>query len=206
MKTIIENLQGKNWQINVSDIDYKYIDNPARVGAELIADRKVLGWFQGRAEFGPRALGHRSILSDARDAGIKDVLNAKVKNRQWFRPFAPSVLEECALDYFELKAKSPFMLLVAKVKKDKLKEIPAVVHVDNTARVQTVNKKDNGIYYELLEEYRKITGIPVILNTSFNVVLEPIVETPLDALCCFLKTNIDYLIMQNWLVWKAIKC
>lgn len=198
----IENLQGKNWFVPHADIKYEKSDNIAKDAAKLIAKGNVIAWFQGGSEFGPRALGNRSILADPRSETIKDTINQKVKNRQWFRPFAPSILKEEAGNYFELCDDSPFMLLVAKVKEDKKNLIPAVVHVDNTARVQTVTKQNNGIYYDLIYEFDKITGIPVVLNTSFNVVLEPIVETPADALACFLKTNIDYLVINNFIVEK----
>lgn len=199
----IENLQGKNWFVPHADISYRETENPAKDTAQLIADGNVVGWFQGGSEFGPRALGHRSILADPRSHTMKDTINQKVKNRQWFRPFAPSILAEEASNYFDLKDDSPFMLLVAKVKEDKKHLIPAVVHVDDTARVQTVTKENNDIYYDLINEFYKITGVPVILNTSFNMVLEPIVETPADALACFLKTNIDYLIINNFIVEKV---
>lgn len=201
----IENLQGKNWFVPHADIKYEKSDNISKDAAKLIADGNVIGWFQGGSEFGPRALGHRSILADPRSKTIKDTINQKVKNRQWFRPFAPSVLEEESADYFDLKDDSPFMLLVAKVKEDKKDLIPAVVHVDGTARVQTVSKENNDIYYDLIKEFYNLTGVPIVLNTSFNVVLEPIVETPSDALACFLKTNIDYLVINNFIVEK-IKC
>lgn len=199
----IENLQGKNWFVPNIDITYKQSQNIAADTAKLIADGNVIGWFQGGSEFGPRALGHRSILADPRSDSMKDTINQKVKNRQWFRPFAPSVLAEDVSTYFDLKDDSPFMLLVAKVK-DSVKDlIPAVVHIDQTARVQTVTKENNDIYYDLISEFKKLTGIPVLLNTSFNMVLEPIVETPQDALACFLKTNIDYLVINDFIVEKV---
>lgn len=199
----IENLQGKNWFVPNADIFYKKSENVAADTAKLIAEGNVIAWFQGGSEFGPRALGHRSILADPRLVNMKDIINQKVKNRQWFRPFAPSILSTEAANYFTLKDDSPFMLLVAGVKEDKKYKIPAVIHVDKTARVQTVTKENNGIYYDLISEFNKLTGIPLLLNTSFNVVLEPIVETPSDALACFLKTNIDYLVINNFIVEKV---
>lgn len=170
--------------------------------AKLIADGKIIAWFQGRMEFGPRALGNRSILADPRRADMKDIINAKVKFREPFRPFAPSVLEEKADEYFEGPSHSPFMLLVAPVKESKKNIIPAVTHVDGTARVQTVNTTQNPLYYRLISEFEKLTGVPVILNTSFNVKGEPIVFSPDDAIKCFLKTDIDYLVMANYIIQK----
>ncbi|MCX6358034.1 MAG: carbamoyl transferase, partial [Candidatus Aureabacteria bacterium] len=161
--------------------------------ARFIADGKILGWFQGRLEFGPRALGNRSILVDPRRAEMKDILNHKVKHREPFRPFAPSVLEEKCGEYFDSAHPSPFMLLVYYVNPEKRSVIPAVTHVDGTGRVQTVNKRQNPLYYRLIEEFGWITGVPVILNTSFNDKGEPIVCTPGDALSFFVKSQIDYL-------------
>ncbi len=173
--------------------------------ARLISERKIIGWFQGGSEFGPRALGHRSILCDTRFAEMKDILNARVKYREGFRPFAPAILEEFNSEYFELDCPSPVMLLIAKVKKPNV--IPAITHIDGTARVQTVNKEDNDVYYGLIEEYYKLTGVPVILNTSFNVAGEPIVETPEDAIRCCLATRIDYLVLGDVLLKKKdLKC
>lgn len=173
--------------------------------AHLLAEKKIVGWFQGGSESGPRALGHRSILSDTRFPEMKDILNKKVKHREGFRPFAPSILAEFNSEYFELDCPSPFMLLIAKVKKPDV--IPAITHVDQTARVQTVTKEDNGIYYDLIHAYYKQTGVPVILNTSFNVAGEPIVETPEDAIRCFLSTKIDYLVLEDVLLAKKdLKC
>ncbi|MDD5137102.1 MAG: carbamoyltransferase C-terminal domain-containing protein, partial [Candidatus Omnitrophica bacterium] len=189
---------------------------------DLIAQGKVIGWFEGRMEFGPRALGARSILGDARSARMQEIMNLKIKFRESFRPFAPSVLEEKAREYFELDIKSPYMLLVAPVREakrravagsdeslfgiDKLKavrsEIPAVTHVDYSARVQTVDKNWNPLYYGVLKKFDEKYGCPVIINTSFNVRGEPIVESPEDAYRCFMRTNMDYLIMGNILFDK----
>ena len=184
---------------NKSLIYYSYMDDIERKTAELIDQGKIIAWFQGKSEFGPRALGNRSILSDPRDKEMKDKLNSKVKFREEFRPFAPSVLEEFSQEYFDLECDSPFMLLVAKVKKD---SIPAVTHIDGTARIQTVSKEQNAKYYRLIQEFFNITGIPVLLNTSFNVKGEPIVETPEEAILCFLDTGIDYLVIGNYLIEK----
>lgn len=168
--------------------------------AELIADQKIVALFEGGSEFGPRALGHRSILADPRDPDMKDRLNRSVKFREGYRPYAPVVLLEDVSDYFDLGCESPFMLLVADVKKNKYNIIPSVTHVDGTARVQTVTLRDNGLYYDIIREFKKLTGVPVLLNTSFNINREPIVETPLDALICALGTSIDYLILQGLLI------
>jgi carbamoyltransferase len=168
--------------------------------AELLAEGNILGWFEGGSEVGPRALGHRSIICHPGKPGMKDILNARVKHREAFRPFAPSVLREYAADYFDLACESPYMLLIAGVKEDKREIVPAVVHVDGTARVQTVDRENNGRFYDLIEKVFKITGVPVILNTSFNIAGEPIVETPADALKCFMSTEMDYLVIEDYLI------
>ena len=173
--------------------------------ARLISEGNIIAWFQGKMEFGPRALGNRSILADPRRADMKDIINAKVKFREPFRPFAPSVLREKAGEYFEGDHFSGYMLLVLPVKEEKKKVIPAVTHVDGTARVQAVSDTQNPRYYELIKEFEEITGVPVILNTSFNVKGEPIVFTPTDAIKCFLKTDIDYLVLGEYLVEKEDK-
>jgi len=171
--------------------------------AKVLADEKVVGWFQGRSEFGPRALGNRSILADPRNPAMKDVLNARVKFRQAFRPFAPIVLAERASEIFEGDEDSPFMLLAKRVRPEWKDKIPAIVHVDGTARVQTVRREHNERLYLLLKEFEKITGVPVLLNTSFNIRGEPIVETPADAMKCFLSTGIDYLALHDMLIAKS---
>jgi carbamoyltransferase len=190
--------------------------------ADLIADQKVIGWFQGRMEFGPRALGSRSIIGDARSPRMQETMNLKIKFRESFRPFAPSVIKEGASDFFEIDRESPYMLLVAPVKKgicremspeeqkrfglDKLhvvrSSVPAVTHVDYSARIQTVNQNDNPLYYRMIEKFNEKYGCPVIINTSFNVRGEPIVCTPEDSYLCFMRTNMDYLIMGNFLIEK----
>ena len=169
--------------------------------AKLIADNNVVGWFQGKMEFGPRALGNRSIVADARNKENWQRVNLKIKFRESFRPFAPTVLEDYAQEYFELKEhSSPYMLLVAKVKS---LNIPAVTHVDNSARIQTVNKKENERYYGLLSAFYKETKCPVFINTSFNVRGEPIVCTPQDAFSCFVNTDMDYLVLGNYIISKT---
>ena len=168
--------------------------------ARLLADGKIVGWFQGRAEFGPRALGNRSILADPRRKEMKDTINARVKFREAFRPFAPSVLEEKAGDFFDIDRPSPFMLLVARVKQPD--KIPAVTHVDGTARLQTVSEDQNPRYYRLLQAFENETGVPVLLNTSFNVRGEPIVDTPKEAFVCFMRTGLDALVLGDFLLLK----
>jgi carbamoyltransferase len=167
--------------------------------SDLIAGSNVIGWFQGRMEFGPRSLGNRSIIADARNRENWQKVNLKIKFRESFRPFAPSVLEDKAQDYFELSVPSPYMLLVAPVKNT---NIPAVTHVDNSARVQTVNRIQNPMYYDLIDVFYKKTGCPVIINTSFNVRGEPIVCSPKDALLCFLNTFMDVLVLGPFIVYK----
>jgi carbamoyltransferase len=164
-----------------------------------IADGLVVGWFQGRMEFGPRALGNRSILADPRRADMKDVLNERIKKREAFRPFAPSILAEQVGEFFEQTHPSPAMLMVYEVKPDRRREIPAVTHVDGTGRVQTVTRSSNKRFYDLILEFYKITGVPIVLNTSFNE-NEPVVCTPRDAIDCFLKTRIDVLYIGNCVV------
>lgn len=180
----------------------KYTEQFSAEAARLIADGFIVGWFQERSETGPRALGHRSILADPRRADMKDLINQKVKFRENFRPFAPSVLWEYQEEYFDLDIPSPYMLIVADIYPEKQKVIPAVTHVDGTGRLQTVVKEIDPVYHQLISDFYKLTGVPVVLNTSFNVKGEPIIETPQDALNCFLHTNIDYLVMGNYVVSK----
>jgi carbamoyltransferase len=169
--------------------------------AALIEGQTVIGWFQGRMEFGPRALGSRSILADARNPENKDVVNLKIKFRESFRPFAPTVLEEKISEFFEIDRPSPYMLLVAPVREQK-RIIPSVTHVDHSARIQSINRRQNPLYYDLIKEFDKRTGVPVIINTSFNVRGEPIVCTPEDAYRCFMRTHMDYLVLGPYLLDK----
>ena len=169
--------------------------------AKLISDGNIVGWYQGKMEWGPRALGNRSILADPRDVKMKDTLNEKIKHRESFRPFAPSVLEEHAVDYFEIDVPSPYMLMVANVKQPD--KIPAVTHVDGTGRLQTVSKQSNPLYYDLINEFYRITKIPIIINTSMNVMGEPIVNTPEQAYNMILKTDMDYIVMGNYVISKS---
>ena len=191
--------------------------------ARELADEKVVGWFQGRMEFGPRALGARSILGDPRSTKMQSMMNLKIKYRESFRPFAPVVLREAVNDYFEMDCDSPYMSLVAPVREslripmsedqkrlfgiEKLNvprsTIPAVTHVDYSARVQTVRAEENGAYYELVAEFGRITGCSVLVNTSFNVRGEPIVCTPEDAYRCFMRTEMDVLVIEDFILRKA---
>lgn len=166
---------------------------------DCLLDAGVVGWFQGRAEFGPRALGNRSILADPRRADAKDLLNAKIKRRESFRPFAPSILREFAADYFEQDDSVPFMEKVFSIKPDKRPLIPAVTHVDGTGRLQTVEQQDNPRYHALIHRFFEKTGVPILLNTSFNE-NEPIVNSPEHALECFLRTKMDMLVLGNCVV------
>ena len=186
-----------------NNIDYEYLQREQLLQntAKLISDGSIVGWYQGKMEWGPRALGNRSILADPRDAKMKDILNEKIKHRESFRPFAPSILEEYVSEYFDIDITSPYMLLVAPVKKPE--KIPAVTHVDGTGRLQTVSKQSNPLYYDLINEFYKITNIPVIINTSMNVMGEPIVNTPEQAYNMIKKTDMDYIVMGNHLVSKS---
>jgi len=173
-----------------------------RVAAQHVADGKILGWFQGRAEWGPRALGNRSIVADARRAEMKQILNERIKHRETFRPFAPSVLEEATGEYFEMSQPSPFMTQAYPVRAEKREVIPAPTHVDGTGRLQTVSQRTNPKYWRLIREFANRTGVPVVLNTSFND-NEPIVCRPEEAIDCFLRTKMDVLVMGNTMVEKG---
>lgn len=210
--------------LNTSKIPYRRLsyDEIPEVVSELILGQYVIGWFQGRVEFGPRALGSRSIIGDPRSPEMQSIMNLKIKYRESFRPFAPTILKEKLADYFEMNCESPYMLLVAPVKQarrrqmtsqeenlfgiDKLNvarsDVPAITHVDYTARVQTVDRQDNPLYYDMIEAFYRKTGCPLVINTSFNVRGEPIVCSPEDAHKCFMRTKMDYLIMGNFLLDK----
>lgn len=218
------NKEIENW-LTEKEIPFKQLSDDILYSetASLLADEKVVGWFQGRMEFGPRALGNRSIVGEARSAKMQATMNIKIKFREGFRPFAPSVLSEKVSDYFEMENESPYMLLVANVKKERQKamteeqkklfgieklnilrsDIPAVTHIDYSARIQTVQKETNPRYHKLISEFEKQTGYAVVVNTSFNVRGEPIVCTPQDAYRCFMRTDIDYLVLGNFLLNKA---
>ena len=183
-----------------NNIDYEYLEREQllQTTAKLISEQKIVGWYQGKMEWGPRALGNRSILADPRDGKMKDVLNEKIKHREAFRPFAPSILEEYVSEYFDIDITSPYMLLVVPVKKPE--KIPAVTHVDGTGRLQSVSKNINPLYYDLINEFYKITGVPVIVNTSMNVMGEPIVTSPEEAFKMWARTEMDNLVMGNYLI------
>jgi carbamoyltransferase len=208
-----------------NNLPYKYFETSDLMNevADLLLKEKIVGWFHGRMEFGPRALGSRSIIGDARSPEMQKKMNLKIKFRESFRPFAPSVLAEKVNEWFEMDHESPYMLLVAEVKKEKQRQmtnkekdlwgidqlnvvrsdIPAITHIDYSARIQTVNKKDNPRYHALIEKFYEKTGCPVIVNTSFNVRGEPIVESPLDAYKCFMRTEIDALVLENFILFKG---
>jgi carbamoyltransferase len=194
---ILEELENSNLRFEkLSDREL------TRRAAADIADGLVVGWFQGRMEFGPRALGNRSILVDPRRADMKEILNQRIKKREPFRPFAPSILVERVGDYFEQTHPAPTMLMVYQIKADRRAAIPAVTHVDGSGRLQTVSREMNPRYYQLIEDFCKLTGVPVVLNTSFNE-NEPIVCTPRDAIECFRKTRMDVLYIGNYEIRRS---
>ncbi|HSI62451.1 MAG TPA: carbamoyltransferase C-terminal domain-containing protein, partial [Candidatus Saccharimonadia bacterium] len=170
--------------------------------AQAISEGKVIGWFQGRMEWGPRALGNRSILGDPRRADMKDILNAKIKRRESFRPFAPSVLREEVGGWFETDDDVPFMMQVYQVREEQRAKIPAVTHVDGSGRLQTVYRETNPMYHRLIEHFRDLTGVPMVLNTSFNE-NEPVVCHPKEALDCFLRTKMDVLVLGNQMLSRS---
>jgi carbamoyltransferase len=188
--------------LDSAGLNYVQAPDVEVVTARLLADGHVVGWFQGRMEFGPRALGNRSILGDPRDAATRDRVNASVKFREEWRPFAPSCLAERAGEYFEPEMESPYMIVTQTVKPDKRAVIPAVTHVDETARVQTVERDVNPRYWLLISEFERLTGVPVILNTSFNLRGEPIVCTPEDAISTFQRSGLDFLAIDEYIVAK----
>lgn len=186
-------------------ISYERSPDVARQTAELIANGAVVGWVQGRSEFGPRALGNRSIVADPRPSSHKDLINRMVKKREGYRPFAPSALEEDAREFFDLPAgvqRLPYMIFVVNVREDKRAVLGATTHVDGTARLQTVSKADNPRYWSLINAFKTITGVPVLLNTSFNNNVEPIVDSVRDSVVCFLTTEVNYLVVDNYIVQK----
>ncbi len=186
-----------------SSVFYRRCENVINETAAFLEKGKIVGWFQGRLESGPRALGNRSILADPRSAGMKDHLNSRVKHREWFRPFGPSVLEERADELFDTGGqKSPHMLFAFDIKQNWLDKIEGVRHVDDSSRIQTVNRGDNPRYYDLIKKFDELTGAPVILNTSFNVMGQPIVCSPKEAVECFKKTGIDILVIGDYICEK----
>lgn len=186
-------------------IPYQYFKNDTSLlkkVATLLNEQNIIGWFQGRMEWGPRALGGRSILADARSNQMQDILNIKIKHREPFRPFAPVIMEDKMPEYFDIRKPTPFMLFTAQVQKKQKGKVPTITHVDNSARVQSVNIKQNKLFYKLLKQFYNLTGCPLIVNTSFNIRGEPIVLEPEDAYNCFMGTEMDYLVMGNYLLEK----
>ena len=175
------------------------VNELCKITAKHISEGAIIGWFQGRTEFGPRALGNRSIIADPRRSDMREILNERIKLRETFRPFAPSILEEYVSEYFDTDGPAPYMLINANVRPDKRDILPAVVHIDGTSRIQTVSQDSNPRYWNLINEFKNITGVPIILNTSFNE-NEPIVCTPTEALECFLRTNMDVLILGDFVI------
>ena len=196
----VSGAKANGWDANIVVRRLDDSDLYREVG-QAVAGGKVVGWFQGRMEFGPRALGNRSIVADPRRADMKDILNTRIKHRETYRPFAPSVLEEKAGEIFERSEPSPFMLMVYKVRQEHRARLPAVTHVDDTGRLQTVSAATNPRYHALISEFERQTGVPLVLNTSFNE-HEPIVTTPADALACYLKTDMDVLALGNWVLTR----
>ena len=186
-------------------LKYQELEDPEKAAADLIAEGKVVGWFQGRLEFGPRALGNRSVLADPRNEKMKDKINKYLKKRDWFMPFAPSMLSEAKEEYLEDAVEAPFMIMGFNVKKEKLREIPAVVHVDGTVRPQTVTKDVNPSYWRLIKEFEKRSGVPLVLNTSFNRHGQPMVRSPEDAALHVVWGAVEYLIIHKYLVDANVK-
>jgi carbamoyltransferase len=189
-------------ELDNNKLDYKYYENIEEITAGLLAEDKIVGWFQGRMEWGPRALGNRSILANPSNPKMKDMVNTIVKRREEFRPFAPSVLAEDASACFDISEDSPFMLFIQNVKNEVRDKIPAVTHIDGTARVQTVAREINPRFWSLISEFKKRTGIPLVLNTSFNLRGEPIVCSPRDAIRTFYSSGLDCLVLGNHLISK----
>lgn len=184
-------------------LKYRKSDNLCEEVAGLLREGKIIGWFQGRMEIGPRALGNRSILADPTQDGMKDKINAEVKHREAFRPFAPSALAENASTYFDIDVEAPFMLKVCDVRNEYKDQLPAITHVDGSARLQTVRQETNPRYHQVISEFGKLSGIPVVLNTSFNIMGEPVVESPIQAIRCFFSTGLDILAIGDYIVEKV---
>jgi carbamoyltransferase len=201
-----EEIRSELAALDLTHVEPASESNLVKETARLLREGKIIGWFQGRMEFGPRALGARSILADPTRSEAKDEVNAKVKLREKFRPFAPSVPVESAAEYFELiRPESPFMLLVVPVRPEMRALIPAVTHVDGTARLQTVREDTHPVFHRLLVEFGRRSGVPVLLNTSFNVRGEPIVCTPRDALSCYFRTGLDALVIGPFIITEKPK-
>jgi carbamoyltransferase len=204
-KEIEKILKANNEKLKIKKSSFTHYENEdflCKFIAEEIAKEKVIGWFQGRMEWGPRALGNRSIIADPRSKNIKDIINSKIKRRESFRPFAPSVLFEEVNNWFlNFKDEEPFMSRVMEFYDNKKELVPGVVHIDGTGRLQTINKEQNPRYYKLIKYFFNLTGVPMILNTSFNE-NEPIVLNPEQALNCYLRTEMDILVLNNWVITR----
>ncbi|MCI5158486.1 MAG: carbamoyltransferase, partial [Candidatus Electrothrix sp. AUS1_2] len=195
-------LRDRASELDEADCRVEFMENEdilCRRTAEAVAEGKVIGWFQGNMEWGPRALGNRSIVCDPRRADMKDILNRKIKRRESFRPFAPSILREAVADWFEEDDDVPFMMQIFQIRKEKQSLIPAVTHVDGSGRLQTVHQESNPRYYRLITWFAELTGVPIVLNTSFNE-NEPIVCRPEEALECFLRTKMDVLVLGDFFI------
>ena len=201
VSNLLESQRDKIKKENCNVENFSEISQLTKLTASEIAKGKVIGWFQGKMEWGPRALGNRSIICDPRRSDMKDILNLKIKRRESFRPFAPSILREDVSDWFEQSEEVPFMMQVYQIKKDKRFEIPAVTHVDGSGRLQTVDKKNNPRYYSLINDFKNISGVPMVLNTSFNE-NEPVVCKPEEALETFLRTKMDVLVIEDWMITR----
>jgi carbamoyltransferase len=204
---ITTSLAARRMDLDIASCEISTVEDEVslcKIIARAIADGLVVGWFQGRMEWGPRALGNRSILCDPRRTDMKDILNLKIKRRESFRPFAPSVLREKVHDWFEQDDDVPFMMKVFQIKESKRALIPAVTHVDGSGRLQTVTERDSALYYKLIREFESLTSVPMVLNTSFNE-NEPIVCGPDEALSCFLRTEMDLLVLGRTIVQRTSK-
>ena len=196
-ETILKSIKSKSLKFK----RFNNTDELTNYAARIIANGNVVGWYQGRSEWGSRALGNRSILANPANKNMKDIINSKIKKRESFRPFAPSVLEEDVSKFFECDIRSEFMNHIIKFKKEWCEIFPSVCHVDNSARLQTVNKDNNPLFYKLISDLKKVTSYGIILNTSFNE-NEPIVDTPDQAINCFLRTDMDVLFLEKFMISK----
>ena len=196
---MIKNIFDSNKTIKDYKIEFFSDQEISKRISKKLSESKIIGWFQDEAEWGPRALGNRSIIADARNPNIKEIINSKIKRRESFRPFAPSILFEKTQEWFQIENEVPFMSEVYPIKEDKLKLLPGITHVDGTGRLQTVKKSNNLKYYNLINSFYELTGVPIILNTSFNE-NEPIVNTPEEAINCFHRTDMDLLVIGNYII------
>jgi carbamoyltransferase len=199
--TILSKAEGQIQNSKFKIQNFNNQNDLIQIVAKFLAEGKIVGWFQGRTEWGPRALGNRSILANPCLPEMKEILNTKIKKREPFRPFAPSILEEAVGDYFDETYPAPFMEKVYSIKPEKRKMIPAVVHIDGTGRLQSVSRKDSPLYYDLIKEFGGLTGAPILLNTSFNE-NEPIVNRPEEAMNCFIRTKMDVLVLGSYLITR----